>query len=182
MLAKSHRPFQFRLRTALLVMSACCVAALPLGYFVRSLQRPQRQLVPVSGVVTLNGQPLADAHVQFISNDPRGRPAAGSTDTKGRFSLTTYFDPTRLIAGAQPGEYTVIIHKFISLPEPASGTPWKNSIGNIGAVDPADTERIPAAARNPSMPRRYSDPKTSGLRASVSEDGTNSLNFSLTWD
>lgn len=93
MLDKQHRPFQFRLRTALLVMSVCCIAALPLGYFVRWWQRPQRRYFPVSGVVALNGQPLADANVEFVSDDdPTRTPAKGITDSTGQFNLVTFVD------------------------------------------------------------------------------------------
>lgn len=45
------------------------------------------KIVPVSGVVTLDGQPLAYGHVQVL---PAGwRPASGKLDGNGRFTLTT---------------------------------------------------------------------------------------------
>lgn len=176
MFAKSRRPFQFRLRTALLAMSVCCVVCLPLGYFVRSLQRPQEQFVPVSGVVTLNGQPLADAHVQFVSDAPTRGSAAGTTDATGRFNITTYVNPTRIIAGAEPGEYTVVIYEVTTLHGPGVRT----ATGWIGANPPADIEQEPlAVTRKPLMPER---PKKWGLRATVTEYGSNSLNFGLTRD
>lgn len=172
-----RRPFQFRLRTALLALSVCCVACLPLGHFVRSLQRPKQQLIPVSGVVTLNGQPLADAYVGFLSNDPAGRTAAGTTDATGRFSLTPYVDPMRIIAGAEPGDYTVVIHEVTRLPGSVIGTAPYPPIGSIGAVDPSETEKARAATR---IRGRYSDPSTSGLRASVTVDGSSRFDFALT--
>ena len=44
-------------------------------------------IVPVSGTVTLDGQPLAYGHVQVL---PAGwRPASGRLDGSGRFTLTT---------------------------------------------------------------------------------------------
>ena len=58
----------------------------------------------VSGTVTLDGEPLADATLIFT---PRtgGRPAAGRTDSQGRYELI--FD--RNSAGAQLGEHVVEI-------------------------------------------------------------------------
>jgi hypothetical protein len=45
------------------------------------------KIVPVSGMVTIDGQPLAYGHVQIL---PEGwRPASGRLDGSGRFTLTT---------------------------------------------------------------------------------------------
>lgn len=45
------------------------------------------KIVPVSGSVTIDGQPLAYGHVQIL---PEGwRPASGRLDGSGRFTLTT---------------------------------------------------------------------------------------------
>ena len=62
----------------------------------------QRTIVPVSGRVTLNGQPLAGAVVTFQPHGDRNsaRPVAtgstGRTDSQGRFSL-------RLVKPDKPG-------------------------------------------------------------------------------
>jgi len=50
--------------------------------------------VPVSGVVTVNGQPYRNAYVQFqpmatADNPTPGRASIGHTDDKGRFTLKT---------------------------------------------------------------------------------------------
>jgi len=83
-------------------------------------------VVPVSGRVTLNGQPLAGAVVTFQPmadrNSPRP-PATGSvghTDTQGRFSLRL-IEPNQL--GAAVGDHTVTIStaKGGSDAEPAKG-------------------------------------------------------------
>jgi hypothetical protein len=45
------------------------------------------KIVPVSGVVTIDGQPLTYGHIQVI---PTGwRPASSAIDSSGRFMLTT---------------------------------------------------------------------------------------------
>ena len=48
--------------------------------------RPQR--VPVSGQVSINGQPLRSGGVRFTPEG--GRPSSGTIDGEGRFTLTTY--------------------------------------------------------------------------------------------
>jgi hypothetical protein len=66
---------------------------------------------PVSGAVTLDGQPLAAAHVTFMpvqdsqSGSQSGPEAAGDTDTGGRYSLKTVFGD----AGASVGKNRVMI-------------------------------------------------------------------------
>ena len=63
------------------------------------------KLVPVSGTVKLDGQPLTDATVNFLFND-YPRPAVGRTDTSGKFSLS-YNNR----AGAPLGACKVMIRK-----------------------------------------------------------------------
>ena len=61
--------------------------------------------VPVRGVVKVEGQPVANAAVVFVAQDPGGRDAYGSTDANGVFRLTT----TNPDDGALPGKYKVVI-------------------------------------------------------------------------
>jgi hypothetical protein len=54
-------------------------------------------LVPVSGQVLIDGQPVSDASLQVI---PAGaRPARGQTDAQGRFTLTTFEEGDGCVAG-----------------------------------------------------------------------------------
>ena len=55
------------------------------------------ETVPIAGVVTLDGEPLAEALVTF--HPENGRPASGITDEEGRYELQ-YKDG---IAGTLPG-------------------------------------------------------------------------------
>jgi hypothetical protein len=67
--------------------------------------------VPVSGVVTCNGKPVANGVVNFTplpdqeGRSERGRVALGKTDSEGRFKLTTYENND----GALVGRHTVTI-------------------------------------------------------------------------
>jgi hypothetical protein len=60
--------------------------------------------VPVSGIVKLDGKPLANASVSFVP-EGQGKQATGTTDEFGKFVLST-IDPRD---GAMPGHYKVII-------------------------------------------------------------------------
>lgn len=66
------------------------------------------ELVPVEGIVTLDGAPLADAAVVFHPK-PKGRPSMGKTDAEGRFKLS-YLEGTM---GALVGKHQVSISTFI---------------------------------------------------------------------
>jgi hypothetical protein len=100
--------------------------------------------LPVSGVVTLDGKPLAGAGVLFqpIAN---GRPASGTTDEDGRFALKT-----ENLSGTMPGSYRVAIAK--------------QDIGPTG--DMFSPRRQPAQVKWVT-PSKYGVPATSGLEATV---------------
>lgn len=74
----------------------------------------------VTGVVTLDGQPLSGAQVQFAP--PTGRPSTGETDASGSYNLRFTADEP----GAIVGSHTVRINTAVD-----------------GRDDPS-TERVPA--------------------------------------
>src|SRR5260221_12521077 len=61
----------------------------------------------VKGTVTLDGQPVEGASVQFILIGSEPRPAIGLTDSSGSFTLTTL----KSNDGAKAGEYKVVVLK-----------------------------------------------------------------------
>lgn len=61
------------------------------------------KIAPVSGKVELDGQPLADALVEFKPQS--GRPSYGRTDAEGKYSLVY----SQAANGAALGTYTVRI-------------------------------------------------------------------------
>jgi hypothetical protein len=66
-------------------------------------------LVPVSGTVTLDGRPLANATVTFIPKDGTpGFGGVGKTDAAGKYKLKGSRDDAN---GIPPGEYRVVISK-----------------------------------------------------------------------
>jgi hypothetical protein len=112
----------------------------------------------VTGTVTYNGAPVADASVTFTPE--KGRPATGITDAAGKFTLTTFSKDD----GAVPGRHKVTIAPNASKIEPMPGTP----------------EAATAAAGKPPFPRRYSKLEESGLSAEVRTDDKNVFPFNMT--
>jgi hypothetical protein len=109
--------------------------------------------VPVTGVVTYKGEPLADAQVSFIP--AKGKPASATTGADGRFQLTT-FEPND---GAIVGEHTVTIAK---------------------TAPAADKKDDPYAEHKSVIPEKYGNLKESGLKETVTADGPNDFKFELT--
>lgn len=109
-------------------------------------------LVPVSGTVALDGQPLANAKVVFESDDKRT--AIGTTDSAGKYSLM-YDSQT---PGTTPGPKTVRI-----------------TLADV-EVEGGGTAEGAAAAKE-SIPPRYN--KQSELKADVAA-GKTQFDFQLT--
>lgn len=68
------------------------------------------ELRPVSGTITLNGQPLEDATVTFtpIGGGTDAPPSSGRTDSSGKYKLSLVVDET---SGALVGKHKVVIAK-----------------------------------------------------------------------
>ena len=118
----------------LLLLATCCVLAGCGG----------PKLLPVSGVVTLDGQPVAGAGVMFLPAD-KGPATGGTTDATGKFELST---TNR--RGIAPGRYRVTV--------------TKREVSGRGMFDTAEAK--PQKTRW-FVPQKYSDTNTSGLEADV---------------
>ena len=91
-------------------------------------------LVPVEGVVTLDGQPLVGGTVTLQRPDgpPEGRFFVGETDAQGRFVMKSAKGNA---TGAMPGEYYMTITS-VKLPP------------NANELTPIPKERVPAKFRS----------------------------------
>lgn len=118
--------------------------------------------VPVSGVVTLDGVPVAGANVAFFSK-VGSRTADGQTDAQGKFTLTTQDSDPK--PGAIEGEHTVTV----------------NGMRIVGAI--ANPDGTSASATPPRiewfLPERYARPETSGLSQTVTK-GMSPVELKLT--
>ena len=98
---------RFGLKNALLLFGLNC-------FLIATVGCGKYSLSPVSGTVTLDGKPLADASVSFTpaergANLPQ---STGKTDQAGKYSLRLVEDDT---TGAVLGKHQVIIAKsFVS--------------------------------------------------------------------
>lgn len=124
---------------ALLVLLAGCRDAPPATY-------------PVTGRLTIRGQPAAAADLRFFEIHGRApgmaRPYA-TTDEDGRFTVSTY----GIFDGAPAGEYQLAVS-------------WKGPLRGI----PSDQRD----AMPEMLPPRFADASTSGLRVQITS-GENAL-------
>ena len=156
------------LRSCLLSRTLCCCLILTLlagcgGGEVSGL-------VPVTGQVTLDGEPLAGALVAFRKSS--GRPVTGITDDDGRYELRY----ARGQLGAKPGVYQVSIR-----------TDSGDVAGDAGEATEEATEEVSEGGvvvqqrteRTAPLPPRYND--QTELTADVSESST-TFDFALESD
>lgn len=147
--------------SACILSAAVCVATVGCG------GGGSVHVVPVTGKVTYQNQPLSGAFVTFIpaAFDPTApvkkgetvsmeRPS-GETDDEGGYELQ-YGGKS----GAPPGKYKVII---IAMGEPSS----------------TETDSEGEPIRPSLIPAKYGNPNLSQLAADVKEDGDNVFNFPL---
>ncbi len=100
---------------------------------------PRPSLVPVGGIVTLDGRPLAGGALRVIPHNARA--ASGTIGPEGRFTLGTFAAADGCVAGT---------HAVEVMP-PASG----------------GDERSSAPAKPPPFPTRYASVETSGLTITI---------------
>ena len=112
----------------------------------------------VSGVVTLDGQPLADALVYFTPVGD-GAPAFGQTDAQGVYQLQTTV-----------GNYKIHFqHEIVIKPEEVV-TKINEDGEEVEVIEEGETEN--------DLPAKYGDPETSGFTAEVVK-GKNTFDFNL---
>jgi hypothetical protein len=127
-------------------------------------KRTGPKVVPVSGRVLYNGQPLEGAHVTF-SNSANNTSGYGTTDADGRFTLTTFAPKD----GVVPGRQQISVSKV------------QRSKQTGPAVDRTKAVIVPATA-GPRwlIPKHYGSLTTSGLTTEVGEDGAKEIVLELT--
>lgn len=140
-------------RVAFCVVAVACFSVLGCSH---GEELPE--LVPVSGKITIDGKPLANASIVFMPADPKeeeglekvNRPH-GTTNEAGEYEL----EWNENAAGAPPGQYKVIVMAVKPMAdEDGEGMVWL-------------------------IPQKYGNPRTSGLSATVKDDGDSDLNFDL---
>ncbi len=129
------------------------------------------ETAPVSGTVTMDGQPLAGAEVNFTTDKFA---SSGTTDAEGKFELPT---------GAAIGENKVFISKWKGGRKPSDGS--DELIDDPSILDDGQLEAIGdgtgggAQEAEQLIPETYSDPTSTSLKFPVSAGGTDKADFRL---
>lgn len=148
-----------------IVTLACTATALLLGCGAKN----DRGTVAVSGTISLNGEPLRDAEVFFMTDQFTG---SGKTDESGRYRLTQ---------GAMPGENRILVSKIVGKgdmdfnPDEAMDV---EQLKAVGAGDGLPENSLPGGLQE-TVPAKFSDPKQSTLTFNVPEDGASDVDFQL---
>jgi hypothetical protein len=119
-------------------------------------QNSGAKVIPVTGTITKNGQPLAEVRIEFSKTDT-GAMSFAETDTEGRFTLTH----THGKSGAEPGKYRVSVFQ--------KGKPIPLPTGK-------KLEDIPEELRNqtsPDVPITNSD--KSPIEIEITDSGKNNI-------
>ncbi len=144
-------------------MRGCLLQAAVLSVLVgvagctQATRREGPELVKVTGMVSLDGQPLEGAHIRF-SPESKGPAAFAISDKRGRFELRT-FDPGD---GAVPGKYAISVTKDV--------TEGGMEFDNEAAMEAYLKEHGRNSSKRTTvrvLPEKYSSRKTSGLSAEV---------------
>lgn len=134
--------------------------------------------VPASGKVTMNEQPVEGAVVTFLSTEG-GSSASGRTESDGSFQLSTI----NTNDGARPGEYAITISK--------TDTSNQGTMMEIGPDGEPEFGEMYGAAMEASargnmdqifkntLPEKYADAGTSGLKRTVVKGEPNEFNIEL---
>ena len=127
-------------------------------------------LVPVSGAVTFQGQPVVGAQVTFMAPNA-ARAAFGVTDAEGKFRLSTFGTED----GAVVGNHTVTVAK----PTETSGGKTMSPDDPDGGYAAAMAQAAARPAVKSELPAKYANPQTSGLTADVTSSGPNEFKLAL---
>jgi hypothetical protein len=125
---------------------------------------PAGPLVPVEGIVSLDGKPLGAADVMFIpQGETPGQAAVARTGADGKFELLS---ADRKQKGTAVGNYQVIVSKKVK-PDGTDYVPDPNA----GEFDTGGFREL--------LPAAYTDQTQTPLTADVPSGGVKNLEFKL---
>ena len=145
-----------KLINSLIPLALLAAVALPLGCTGKALPT----IVKAEGIVTLDGTPVENATITFIS-EKTDYHAIGNTDAQGKFAMRVSRSEYNGKTGACPGDYKVEISK--------------SAVGGIKGEESGETE---VTLRN-DLPTKYASIGSSGLTVTVPKEGSDKLNFEL---
>ena len=135
-------------------------------------------VTPVTGMITLNGDPVENAMITYIPNTS-GTVATATTDKEGKYALKTYIGD-KTAHGAFPGGYKVTVVKRVQKDFPDI---------DLKNLTPEEEEALSnqvsatLKGRAPKyeylVPQKYESQQTSGSTAEVLARGKFVLDFEL---
>jgi hypothetical protein len=155
----ARQPIDYLRHAWVTLLAVILLAASMLG-----CEKPPYAVAPVSGVVTLNGNPAAHAAVMFQPVAPPGveNPGPGSfgiTDEQGRYALKLVGPET---PGAVVGKHKVRI------------------VDHDPPRELSDDESRPQPARVQSVPKKYNNALEAPFEFDVPQKGSTTADFKLT--
>jgi hypothetical protein len=136
------------------------------------------ETVPVRGIVTYQGKPVAGASVAFLAPGAPA-PASGTTNAAGKFQLSTFASND----GAVVGKHVVTVRELPGVPEMPITSASPSDAVDPKAIDQAMERTAQAITQakkaRSSIPGKYADRKMSDLRLDVI-DGENFFEIELT--
>jgi len=155
----------------------CRLLCLGAILFVGCSGGPSLDTEYVEGVVTMDGQPVAEATVMFVPvTEGQGASATGMTDANGVYKLTAANVggvTAQAGSGTLPGEYYVGVIKSVQETPMSEEEAFEKGIPYV-APQPGQAPKVTHV-----VPVKYNDPKQSGLKATV-KDGKNDIPITLT--
>jgi len=138
-------------------------------------------VTPVTGTITLKGEPVENAVVTFIPDAPSGTVATATTDKEGQYVLQTFIG-NKTAFGAFPGSYKVTVVKRVQTDFPDLEQRLENlspEEQDALAVQVSATLRGRAPNFEYIVPQKYGSQITSGLTAEVPAKGRLVRDFEL---
>jgi hypothetical protein len=129
----------------------------------------------VEGVVTLDGQPLANAEVVFLPDPEKGntgRRSIALTDAQGRYRVSS--DAGR--AGAPLGYHRVCINDLLAGPPGAPAPLVEGSAETAGSVKPPSQPQKQSKSR---FPVEYGSAQSTPLRDIEIKSGSQTINLKV---
>jgi len=139
----------------------------------------------VTGIVTYQGETVAGAAVQFYPVDSVGEPAAGKSDSSGRYTITAA-SAQQGGSGTKPGKYKVLVTKKEDMPpDPLLIQLENKEITYKEYMDKSEerkrTQPMPdSGALKSLIPVQYSKIDTTPLEFTVEDKRTNQFDIELT--
>lgn len=122
------------------------------------------ELVPYSGIVSLDGQPLSDAVITFHPQESGQNGAFGQTNESGEFTLTSGKRP-----GIIPGSYKVTISRIVA-----------KDGATVNPEEGMDIEQLMMSGQaSESIPEKYSNLQQTQLTAEITESPDTPPSFEL---